>query len=87
MLKIIFIHVQVNYILGVGLLDITCVHVPVTDTSKTLGKRRGMNYNLAMWFMVFGAKSGDFAQRVHIDVSVFHFLFHPFLGCFFIFTR
>ena len=32
-----------NYILGKGLLDVTCVDVPVTDTSKTLGVKRDMN--------------------------------------------
>jgi len=34
-----------NYILGKGLLDITCVEVPVTDTLKTLGIKRDMNYS------------------------------------------
>jgi hypothetical protein len=45
MLKIIFIQLHVNYIFGIGLLDIKCVDVKVTDTSITLGKRRGINYN------------------------------------------
>jgi REP element-mobilizing transposase RayT len=34
-----------NYILNKGLLDVTLVDVPLTVTSKTLGKRRDMDYN------------------------------------------
>ena len=34
-----------NYIIRKGLLDIICADVPVTDTSKTLGIKRDMNYS------------------------------------------